>query len=84
MLDAVSGEYTCMPVIHLNREVDGQLALGMLEDFVETRIETKMPGAYLQLLKGVLVRVAALFLRSLANPVHRIWHAIDSSLNRPA
>src|SRR5947207_1909840 len=59
-LNSVARKDTGGPVIHLYREVNGELALGVFEDFVQPGIQAKMLRDDLELLKSVFVRVGAL------------------------
>ncbi len=60
VLHAVAGEDAGSAVVHLDREVDGQLALRVLQDFVEAGVQAEVLCGYLKLSEGVVVGVAAL------------------------
>ena len=54
VLDAVAGEDLDRAVVHLHREVDGQLAAGLAQDAAEAGVEVEPLGGQVELLLGDL------------------------------
>jgi hypothetical protein len=51
-MDAIALEDLDGTIVHLDREIDGQLALGVLQDFVQAGIESQPFGGYFKLFEG--------------------------------
>ena len=49
VLDAVAGEHLDAPVVHLHREVDGQLAARLAQHAAKTGIEVESFGGEIEL-----------------------------------
>ena len=57
VLDAIAGEYLDAPVIHVDREVDGQLATWLAQNAAQARVEVEPLGGEVELPLGDLPRV---------------------------
>ncbi len=71
VLDAVAGEDLDAAVVHLHREVDGELAARLAQDLAQSRVEVEALGGQVELLLGDVPRVDAA-----PRPARWSWRAV--------